>query len=325
MDGRLEVGGYEDVSSMARDFNTLLDRLDRLITPLAQRSRPVVEAAEGLEGFVSRMEERLRNMVAISSGVTEATRGSSNDLAGVSGSLQDVSGCIGMLSASAEEISRNLAQVAVSCREEVQAATQATEETAQARSNVESLDREAEAIGGILAEIQAIAARTRLLALNATIEAARAGEAGRGFAVVAGEVKDLARQTAESTERIRAMVTSIQTASRTALEAMRRISSRVEEVDRLSRSIEVSVGRQTGTIAEISSNAKFVDEQAATITEVVTNSAFKLSEAANDISGIRQPIDLIQNEVAALESASETLARLGSELGAMLEGFGVSG
>jgi len=119
------------------------------------------------------------------------------------------------------------------------------------------------------------------------------------------------------------MVGSIQGASRSALEAMRRISTRVEAVDQLSRSIEDAVGRQTGTIAEISSNAKFVDEQAATITEVVTNSGMKLSEAATVIGGIRKPIEQIQAEVQSLEGASETLARLGGELGSMLQGMGV--
>ena len=48
--------------------------------------------------------------------------------------------------------------------------------------------------------ISDIASQTNLLALNATIEAARAGVAGRGFAVVAGEVKELARETAQATE-----------------------------------------------------------------------------------------------------------------------------
>jgi methyl-accepting chemotaxis protein len=57
-------------------------------------------------------------------------------------------------------------------------------------------------ISRVAAGISAIARQTNLLALNATIEAARAGEAGRGFAVVAGEVKALARQTAEATAEI---------------------------------------------------------------------------------------------------------------------------
>lgn len=321
--GRLETDGYVDIAQIARDFNTLVSHLEELVAPLSQRSRPLVDAAESLSGFAVRMDGHLSAMESTTENVTQATRTASNDLAGVSGSLQDVSACIGMLSASAEEISRSLAQIAKDCREEVNVASLAREESRQAEASIEGLGREAEAIGGILAEIQAIAARTRLLSLNATIEAVRAGSAGRGFAVVAGEVKDLSRQTAESTERIRAMVGSIQSATRSAVKVMHNIGVRVDEVDRLSRSIEQSVSKQTGTIAEISSNAKFVDEQAASITEVVTNSGMQLSEAATTISELRGPIQSIESEARALESASETLGRLGSEMGTMLEGFGV--
>ncbi|MBK9578280.1 MAG: hypothetical protein IPK50_10365 [Fibrobacterota bacterium] len=320
---RLETDGYVDIAQIAHDFNTLLARLEDLVTPLAQRSKPLVEAAENLSGFATRMDGHLAAMEATSTTVTQATRNASNDLAGVSGSLQDVSACIGMLSVSADEISRSLTQIAQECREEVKVAGLARDESRLAETTIEGLGREAEAIGGILAEIQAIAARTRLLALNATIEAVRAGTAGRGFAVVAGEVKDLSRQTAESTERIRAMVGSIQGATRSAVKVMNSIGVRVDEVDRLSRSIEQSVSKQTGTIAEISSNAKFVDEQAASITEIVTNSGMQLSEAATTIAELRGPIQSIEGEARALEDASETLGRLGGELGTMLEGFGV--
>ena len=58
-----------------------------------------------------------------------------------------------------------------------------------------------------------IASRTNLLALNATIEAARAGDAGKGFAVVASEVKQLAAQTARSTEEIGRHIAQVRSAT----------------------------------------------------------------------------------------------------------------
>ena len=72
----------------------------------------------------------------------------------------------------------------------------------ETRAKMEALNEQVGRIGAVADMIGEIAAKTNLLALNATIEAARAGDAGKGFAVVASEVKQLATQTARSTEEI---------------------------------------------------------------------------------------------------------------------------
>lgn len=57
--------------------------------------------------------------------------------------------------------------------------------------------------------ITSIAEQTNLLSLNASIEAARAGEAGKGFAVVASEIKQLADQSASSTDIIQEIISEL--------------------------------------------------------------------------------------------------------------------
>jgi hypothetical protein len=96
---------------------------------------------------------------------------------------------------------------------------------------VEALGEASTAIGDVIKIISSIADQTNLLALNATIEAARAGEVGRGFAVVAGEVKDLARETAEATKRVAEQVKSLQTSARTVSAGILTTSDTIQQMD----------------------------------------------------------------------------------------------
>lgn len=99
-------------------------------------------------------------------------------------------------------------------------------------------------IDELAAAIDAVAAQTNLLALNATIESARAGEAGKGFAVVAGEVKELASQTQQATDRIRSVIDNVRNEVTDASAAAQRIQATITEVFSAQNSIAEEMNQQ---------------------------------------------------------------------------------
>ncbi|MBW6433888.1 GAF domain-containing protein [Actinoplanes hulinensis] len=120
---------------------------------------------------------------------------------------------------------RNASQDATSVAE--QAVTRASAMTTE----VAALGQASSAIGDVIKIISSIAEQTNLLALNATIEAARAGESGKGFAVVAGEVKELARETAEATQRVADQIAGIQASAETVAHGIHTTSETIGKMD----------------------------------------------------------------------------------------------
>jgi len=124
------------------------------------------------------------------------------------------------------------------------AATAAVVEQArQAEQVINSLERSLRRVAATAVMITGIAGQTRLLALNATIEAARAGDVGQGFTVVADEVKELANNTADSTEQITATIDDLERAT---AEMARTITTMIEGI--------ASVGHATDSLRMVAAD-----------------------------------------------------------------------
>ncbi|KGH48021.1 hypothetical protein IN07_04645 [Modestobacter caceresii] len=132
-----------------------------------------------------------------------------DQLAGLLGAGQRLDENVGVATEVMQGLRAAIGEIAAAASHATSTAHRASVQSRDSAATVERLAGTMTEIDQIASSISSIADQTNLLALNATIESARAGESGKGFAVVAGEVKDLATETAQATERIRRVVDAV--------------------------------------------------------------------------------------------------------------------
>ena len=305
-----------------------------LVRPLNAAIGLVKDFAEGdltkrlperSSGNIGELETALNKAIDSVAGIVTSVVDSSDSLAASADQLsasthqiaavaQESSVQAGVVSSAADEVSRNVETVAAgaeemgaSIREIAQSAHEAARVAAEAVTVVEStneavakLGTSSEEIGDVIKVINSIAEQTNLLALNATIEAARAGEAGKGFAVVANEVKELAQETAHSTEDIVRRVKMIQTDTEAAVEAIGRIATIISSINGHQLTIASAVEQQTATTNEMSRN--------------VSEASMSSGQIAANISGVSASAESTNEALSHASDAVDELAQMAASL-----------
>ena len=220
-----------------------------VLEQIGQRTTAMAATADGMSASAS------RTGTAAQSAAEAADQAVAN--------AQTVASAAEQLAASIREISGQVSQSTLVVGRAVAAGN-------QARATIEALNGKVERIGAVADMIRDIAAKTNLLALNATIEAARAGDAGKGFAVVASEVKQLANQTARSTEEITRHLTEVRSATGESVAAVSNIERTITEIDAISGSIAAAMEEQGAATAEIARSVTQTAEAANEITGRIT-------------------------------------------------------
>jgi methyl-accepting chemotaxis protein len=221
-------------------------------------------------------------------------------VAAVDQGIQTVAAASGEMNTSITDIARSAAQASTVAREAVTFA-------ADADRTIRSLGEASDRIGEVVKVITSIAQQTNLLALNATIEAARAGTAGKGFAVVASEVKELAKETARSTEDIGKKVADIQSSTHKAVTSVERITEIIQRISQIQDGIAAAVEEQSAVTAQISQSAGAA--------------AGSAQEAGQSSHAVAQGASDAQAAVAEVGAAAQDLARMSSDLQDLVRRF----
>ena len=178
---------------------------------------------------------------------------------------EKVRGMMEQVAAGAEQLNSSVQQIADAMTKSKDTASTAVERVEAADQQAQRLSAAAGAMSSIVELIGDITGQINLLALNATIESARAGEAGRGFAVVAAEVKNLANQAKQATDRIGSEIGNLNGISSDVVGALNAIKNAIQGVSDYVSSTATAVGEQSKVTNEMSSSMRQAAAEAAGI------------------------------------------------------------
>jgi methyl-accepting chemotaxis protein len=178
------------------------------------------------------------------------------------------------------------------------------------------LSEQSQAIGQIIASVEDLAAQSNLLAVNAAIEAAKAGEQGKGFGVVAQEVKSLAEQSRQATDRVRVLLSDIQKATTAAVMATEQGNKAVEAGNRQTEIAADAIQGLLGNVTEASQAA----------TQIAASSQQQLvgmDQVASAMESIKQASTQNVASARQLETAARNLSDLGTRLKQLVDNYAV--
>lgn len=187
-----------------------------------------------------------------------ARRAAAEITADVAARVQNAAAGSEEMLASINDINTNMVSAQESVQQILHMASDGAEHSEKLREGTQAME-------GVVNLIRDISDQVKLLALNATIEAARAGQAGKSFAVVAAEVKSLATQVAEATQKVSEEIQGIQGLSQKVAQANSDIAGACAGVDESFTSVAAAIEEQSAVTNETSTN---MQEVAALIEEL---------------------------------------------------------
>jgi methyl-accepting chemotaxis protein len=178
---------------------------------------------------------------------------------------EKVSNMMGQVAAGAEELNASVREISEAMSKSKETAATAVDQVEGADQQAQRLSAAAESMRSIVQLIGDITGQINLLALNATIESARAGEAGRGFAVVAAEVKNLANQAKQATDKIEQEIGNLNGISGDVVSALNTIKKAIQNVSEYVTSTAAAVEEQSAVTGEMTTSMQRAAAEAAAI------------------------------------------------------------
>ncbi|WP_456295520.1 methyl-accepting chemotaxis protein [Vibrio sp. AK197] len=302
---RSTLKGNDELTSIGRYFNHLLDKFEALIRGTQQKSRDLSGSTLSMHNELQQVIEQFNVQSDHTATMATSVQEMVHTIAEISESTSVAVDGVHQASSNAKD-GRSVVETTLSNIDQLSTIL------TNSQQSITNLNDHVDKIGDAVNIIQDIAEQTNLLALNAAIEAARAGEQGRGFAVVADEVRALASRTHKSTEDITKVVTAIQNQMQTVVSDIDKCTDQGRQTLDASHLLDSSLQQIIDDMETIQANseriASAIEEQGIVMNQV-SESITELNEiSVNNMHSAQQVLTEVDSVSIQAKQMDETVA-----------------
>ena len=297
-----EISSATAITSSVTEINQIGKSLTDLKSKFADVILKTKDMSENLNMAGSNLANSADQASATSGHVTGVMAEVSRGAASQAESVQTASQCTDSMGNDIDDISANITtlnEITGSMKENCNKITSALEQIVQQNTyvsdaiseineTIDATDKSANEIAKFSDAINNIASQTNLLSLNASIEAARAGEAGRGFAIVADEIRQLADQSKNSADEIKAIIDRLIVDTKASVRTMGTLNESFQTQGKQIISAQQDMDVMADNVSTVSENSK-------SIGKMVTN----LKSAKETLVDLVENLSAISEENAA--------------------------
>ena len=314
-----ESGSNDEIGNVNIGLNQMTGTMRGIFIIIADFIESLRASSGELKTVFTHMSENIQNTSNNTENVAVITEEMSTDMTALAAAMDQFTSSITIIVNNLEEMSVSINETAQFAEKTRIFTKDAVKQSGNASDKINRLGKAAEEIGQVTETINMISSQTNLLALNATIEAARAGEAGKGFAVVANEIKELAKQTAESTDDIASRIQDIRESTSTTVSEISDISKVVGKVDEFVTSIAAVVEEQSSTTRDLVNNVQQATQGVNVINETVTKSSESSKLIAEKMEGLNRNTIEMNQSGSQVKSNADELTSLAAKLKKMID------